>query len=93
MPGPPLPEADIRKLAQEAIAAGRVPVLLSLSFSAGYGQGDPCCICNRQITPAQVEYEVTIAGLGRFNFHLTCHAHWQLECVQRMHSGQASGAA
>jgi hypothetical protein len=85
--GPRLPEADLRAMAREHIAAGRLPVSFPRDVYAGYGSGVPCELCGRQIHRSDIEYEVSDSRTGaRFTLHLVCHACWQLECV-----GEATG--
>ena len=83
MPGPSLPEAEIRSRARKAIDESRVPVMLEKNISAGYGSAKPCAVCGETITLAQVEYEVAGEGDRLIRFHLICYAEWQLQCAQR----------
>lgn len=79
--GPRIADAELRSLAHECIADGRLPVIFTHSMQAGYGSGATCCLCERPIGPQHIEYEVTDDRDGRqLSFHFACHAIWQLEC-------------
>lgn len=83
MPGPALPEAEIRSRARRSINEGRLPVMLVRNLAGGYGSGEPCWVCGEKITSSQVEYEVPAERERLMRFHLICYAEWQLECAQR----------
>lgn len=80
MPGPAIPEPELRSLVRERIAANSVPVTLVTSLYAGYGNDEPCCICGEAIHRSQIEYHVPVSNI-HFAFHMTCYALWQLECA------------
>jgi hypothetical protein len=80
--GPRLPEADLRAMAREHIEAGRLPASLPCEISADYGTGVRCELCGREISRAEVEYQVNHARAGaRFTLHVVREACWQLKCV------------
>ena len=78
--GPRLLESHLRGVAREHIEAGRLPASFPREVYAGYGSGVACELCGRQISRADVEYEVNDARTGaRFTLHVVCHAYWQLD--------------
>jgi len=91
MPGPNLPEEEIRSRARQAIEEGRVPVMLATVIIGGHGYGKPCFVCRESITRSQIAYEVLAEGKGLIRFHLTCYAEWQLECAQRTRERDSRG--
>jgi hypothetical protein len=61
---------------------GRLPVLLSTSVYAGYGEGRECDLCDQPIADGKIEYVVPVARDGRrLHFHFACHTAWQRECA------------
>lgn len=88
--GPRIPDDDLRAMARERIADGRLPILFPDTLHAGYGTGTTCDLCGQPIERHQIDYEVTDRRNGRsLSLHLACHAIWQLEC--RAHSLHAGG--
>jgi hypothetical protein len=87
--GPRLSEDDLLSRVCERIRDGRLPVALSEQVFAGHGgTGDICQVCDAEILPSQVLYEVPDPRGGNpLMFHLSCHAVWQLECVRRTAAG------
>jgi hypothetical protein len=82
---PVLPESELRDRVLQRIEEGRLPILLSTSIEAGYGQGRECDLCDQPIAADKVEYDVTVSGDGRrLHFHFACHAAWQRECAPRL---------
>jgi hypothetical protein len=78
-------ELFLHRTARECLASGRLPRVHSQSIWGGYGRGDVCSLCGEPIRSSEVEFEVPEPGDGAgtgFRFHITCHAIWQLECVQ-----------
>lgn len=76
---------ELRESERAHISAGRLPLMSAHPVIAGYGSGTACQLCGQPIEPHQVEYEVSDARDGRsLSFHVTCHAAWQLECLQRL---------
>ena len=83
---PVLPEADLRTRAAERIENGRLPLLLSTTIYAGYGEGAECDLCDQAIAPDKVEYD-SMEPSGRkrlLRFHIACHLAWQRECALRL---------
>ena len=89
--GPRAFDAELRAIARAHISDGRLPVMSAHAVFAGYGSGTGCHLCGQPIERHQVEYEVRDARNARsLSFHLTCHAAWQLECLD--HVSRANGA-
>jgi hypothetical protein len=88
MPGPTLNEAEIRSLARQRIEDSILPVMLVTALDAGYGTEKACSVCGQTIERGQVEYEVPSPRKGTLAFHLTCFAHWQLECANWVRKGR-----
>jgi hypothetical protein len=69
-------------MAHERIVDGRLPVVVPVALSAGYGSRAVCRLCEKSIEPEEVEYVVGDARDGReLPFHLACYSAWQHECV------------
>jgi hypothetical protein len=76
-------ESELLYRVQQRISDGRLPVTTPPSVNAGYAAGtEGCAVCDQQITPGQVSYEVT--GLPSLTFHTKCYMAWQRECAQRI---------
>ena len=88
MPGPLMPEPELRSLVRERIAGKTVPVELVTAVYAGYGNDHLCCICGEAIRRSQIEYDVRESD-GHLAFHMTCYALWQLECAQRIREAKS----
>lgn len=86
MPGPPIPEGELRALVRRLIESGELPVLLVHNVDGGYGSERPCQVCRENILTTQVEYEVREDSPARGQFHMRCFAVWQLECGERIQS-------
>jgi hypothetical protein len=72
-------------MVRAALEDGRLPLIVSGRVKAGYGGvGAQCEVCQQEIQPHQVEYEVT-DGAGRRTLwlHFRCHCAWQAECTSR----------
>jgi hypothetical protein len=82
---PVLPESELRSRAVQRIEDGRLPVMLSTTIHAGYGQGIQCDLCDQPIAADKVEYDVTDSDSGkRLHFHIACHFAWQRESGLRL---------
>jgi len=81
--GPEKPDSRrLRGQVRARIAAGELPRAVSARLFAGYGADQTCVVCGQSISPTQITYEVElILGADRrtLDFHLACHAAWQLE--------------
>jgi len=76
-----LGDIDLRRRVRELIQAGSLPAKKTQEIAAGYGSGRICAACGKPVTAEQVEYDVEDSRTsGRLQFHLGCHAVWQLEC-------------
>ena len=84
MPGPPIPEEQIRSLVRKHMRAGELPVIRVLNVAGGYGSGALCCVCGEQIQHSQAEYEAALTSERTLQFHIKCFALWQLECAQQL---------
>ena len=84
--GPRVAEDELLSRVRERIRDGRLPVALSAEIISGYGgSGDVCCVCEQEILPSHVQYELTDPrDASQLTFHLNCHMIWQLECVRRL---------
>jgi hypothetical protein len=79
---PLLAESELRFRVLRRIRKGRLPVMLSTTLYAGYGQGERCDLCDQHIPSDKIECDVTDPHGGkRLHFHFACHAAWQRECV------------
>lgn len=82
MTADPLNDAALRERIASLIDDGALPCVLSRDIEAGYGVGRPCAACGKFIESSQVEYTAKTDN-GTLNFHLHCHALWQMECEKR----------
>lgn len=81
-------EQELRLIARQRIAEGRLPSAPPARMWGGYATGELCSLCNQPILPEQVIYEVeaTLGGtLRSFNFHAICQSSWQQECAHGAH--------
>jgi hypothetical protein len=81
---PVLPESELRSRAVERIEDGRLPLVLSTTIYAGYGQDVQCDLCDQPIARDKIEYDVTAGNDKRLHFHIACHFAWQRECALRL---------
>jgi hypothetical protein len=82
---PVLPESELRSLVLRRIEEGRLPVVLSTTIYAGYGQGKPCDLCDQPIACDKIEYDITDPRASKWlRFHFPCHSAWQRECALRL---------
>ena len=81
-----LTESELRLRVLRRIRKGRLPVMLSTTIKAGYGQGVRCDVCDQLIARDNVEYDVFTdrRSRERLHFHLACHTAWQRECALRL---------
>ncbi len=90
MPGPAIPERELRSIVRRRIGEGALPVIRVVTLTAGYGRDHACAVCSEQIVPSQAEYEV-LDPLGKpLRFHIKCFSEWQLECAQRIEAQSGS---
>ena len=85
--GPIFPENELIQRAQQRIDDGRLPLVLPSLISAGYGTaGTRCAVCDLDILPDQVLYEIDDprAVEELIAFHFGCYVIWQRECAQRL---------
>jgi len=72
----------LREQVRARIASGARPRDASVRLFGGYGDNQLCAVCGGTISPTQVLYEIdfhTGAERKSLQFHLACHAAWQLE--------------
>ena len=82
---PVLPESELRPRVLKAIEDRRLPLVLSTTIYAGYGQGVQCDLCEQPIAANKIEYDVTDPHDDRrLHFHMACHTAWQRECALRL---------
>ena len=87
---PALPENDLHSRVLQRIEEGRLPVALSNTIHAGYGQEAQCDLCDQSIAPDNVEYDVDDPRGGKtLHFHSACHSAWQHECALRLQDSPA----
>ena len=84
-----LDEDILRRMARDAIAAGRLPGLTPNRMWGGNGTGARCAVCGHAVTPDEVGFDLEFAG-GNGNghgsraehvVHVACFAAWELECT------------
>ena len=77
---------ELRKLAAHLMLNHRLPLVVSKTLLAGYGDGSVCCLCDQPITRTDIEYELADAAFTRYGIrlHLWCHNAWQMELAAMM---------
>lgn len=78
-------EEELRPIARECIAKGRLPCDTPSKMWGGRGGGEPCALCGKPIERDEVEYEVEVPvdeTVRTFRFHIVCQSVWQLECAR-----------
>ena len=81
---PVLPESELSCRVLQRIEDGRLPIMLSATIYAGYGQGARCDLCDEPITVNKIEYDDIDSTGKRLHFHIACHLAWQRECALRL---------
>jgi hypothetical protein len=77
-------ETILRRLAREAIQAGKMPSCSPERLWGGAGVGIRCAICGSTVGRDEVEFELEFRldvdrGQGNFHVHARCFAAWELE--------------
>jgi hypothetical protein len=78
------PDAELRPIATERIAEGRLPSAPPERIWGGRGAGEICALCDKPILADEVEYELEAYANGAkqaFRFHILCQSVWQLACA------------
>ena len=75
---------ELRRIAREAIRAGRLPAARPLRTWAGMGDGAACSLCALPIHTEEVEIELECGGAprpgpGEWRVHARCFEAWELE--------------
>ena len=75
-------EQELRPIARERIANGRLTCEVLTRVGDGCGTGRLCSLCDKPIEPDELEYEIgrVAAAAQTLRFHRVCHYAWQLEC-------------
>lgn len=83
---------ELRKIAADLMLKHRLPITVSKTLLAGYGNGFLCRLCGRPITHTEIEYELTDSTFTRegIRLHLWCHAAWQMELTEFMSSSSTT---
>ncbi len=68
---------DIAAMIGAKIAAGLLPLATEPRQRVGKGSGCSCAACDKSITHAEVEYEVSIGSRRMLHFHSDCHTAWE----------------
>ena len=75
----------LRPIARDRISKGHLPRKVRSTLWGGNGSGQLCALCDKTISPSEVELEVEalINGAVRtLRFHVLCESAWQLECAR-----------
>lgn len=77
---------ELRKLAADLMLTHRLPITISRTLLAGYGDGSACRLCDQPITETDIEYELTDETFTKhgIRLHLWCHHAWQMELAAIM---------
>ena len=68
---------DIAAMIGAKIAAGLLPLATEPRQRVGKGSGCSCAACDKSITHAEVEYEVSSGSRRTLHFHSDCHTAWR----------------
>jgi hypothetical protein len=72
-----------REAVRRALASGTVPRERPVKVWAGNGSGKSVCVvCERTLTPRDVEYELEFESRQSVTFDRHCHAVWEQERAQ-----------
>jgi hypothetical protein len=77
---------ELRLEARRRVDRGMLPCRPQDRMWAGSGAGLPCSLCDRPISPEQIEYELQFAANPSrltYRFHRICHEAWELVCMRR----------
>jgi len=61
---------------REKLMTGALPRAEPIKTWAGYGSGRDCAACGAPILPAQVEHEIEMPDLVKWQLHWGCHGLW-----------------
>ena len=75
-------ERELRPIARERIGKGQLPHDAPTRFWRGFGNGQPCSLCDKPIQRDEIEYKIKPieAAVQPTRFHRICRYAWQLEC-------------
>ena len=68
---------DIAAMIGAKIAAGLLPLPTEPRQRVGKGSGCSCAACDKSITHADIEYEVSTGNRRVLHFHSDCHTAWK----------------
>jgi hypothetical protein len=86
MPLRQLLESDLLRVARERIDAGQLPSTVpDRVWGSPKGNGQLCALCDKAVAPHQALLELD--GQSAVQFHVVCHAVWELECRARQLRG------
>ena len=76
-------KTELRRIARDAIRAGRLPGARPLRTWAGMGEGAACSLCALPIQTEEVEIELEFGdaskpSAGEFRVHAHCFEAWEL---------------
>jgi hypothetical protein len=85
-------EQELRPIARQRIANGRLPCEVLTRVKDGCGTGRLCSLCDKPIQPDEPEYQIERVGAAAptLRFHRVCHYAWQLECARAKRSPRRS---
>lgn len=73
-------EPELRRIAGESIADGKLPSRAPQQTWGGPGTGVKCALCRGRIDNDQLEFEVEFGrDAGRYHLHLACFSAWDAE--------------
>ena len=77
-------KTELRRIAREAVRAGRLPAARPLRTWAGMGDGAACSLCALPIHKEEVEIELDFGGespavQSGCRVHARCFEAWELE--------------
>jgi hypothetical protein len=77
-----LDPAELAELVRRKIAAGVLPTTAPTKAWVGHGTNATCDICDRPISPEDIECEVDLADVRMLRLHLRCHTTWNADVSQ-----------
>jgi len=78
-------KGHLRERARDAILSGKLSAETSYRAEGGPSPGGVCAVCDRELLPRELEYEVEFdqdtrrAAPTMFHLHVACFEAWEIE--------------
>jgi hypothetical protein len=87
--------AALHEHVHQLLAKGQLPTAQPHAVFAGYGKGESCDACGKQMPESTVVYEISVgtgADAKAFALHLACYEVWRVEREHRTEPRCRNGA-